>query len=516
LNEEKRMSARELSRREFVGAAAFAAVGLPVVLGSAYPSFAETGLAPYAPPASPRAMLNFNLDWKFKREDVSGGEKPGMDDSKWTTVSTPHSFNDVDSFRSIISHGGGDRGTWKGIVWYRKHFKLPAGMSGHKIYLEFEGMRQAGDIYLNGKTIGLYENGVTAYGVDISSGVNFGAEENVLAVKVNNLTNYQERAFCAANPKNADGSNCTNTGFEWNSNDFNPDHGGINRHVWLHVMGPVHQTLPLYYGLESQGTYVHASNFDIANKTADVTVESEVRNGMTDRATVGLTAVIVDHEGKVVAQVDADPVDMVAGEKTVMMATLSLKDARWWSDIDPYLYDVYTVLKLDGKVVDSAKLTTGFRKVEFKGGVGKGGVYINDRFVYLKGYAQRSSDEWAEVMRDSMIYFRNNPSILFWETGNSPITAAHMEQMLAIKKQYDFDGGRAMGGRGNGSPETNNPTTPIAEYFGVMIGQDTKTDQLTGPTDMFRAYSAERRDKAPLIETEDFRDEGARRYWDNY
>jgi beta-galactosidase len=33
---------------------------------------------------------------------------------------------------------------------------------------------------------------------------------------------------------------------------------------------------------------------------------------------------------------------------------------------------------------------------------------------------------------------------------------------------------------------------------------------------MFRAYSAERRDRAPLIETEDFRDEGSRRYWDDY
>ena len=33
---------------------------------------------------------------------------------------------------------------------------------------------------------------------------------------------------------------------------------------------------------------------------------------------------------------------------------------------------------------------------------------------------------------------------------------------------------------------------------------------------MFRAYSAERRDRAPLIETEDFRDEGARRFWDDY
>jgi beta-galactosidase len=33
---------------------------------------------------------------------------------------------------------------------------------------------------------------------------------------------------------------------------------------------------------------------------------------------------------------------------------------------------------------------------------------------------------------------------------------------------------------------------------------------------MFRGYSAERRDRAPLIETEDFREEGARRFWDDY
>ena len=32
-------------------------------------------------------------------------------------------------------------------------------------------MRQAGDIFLNGKQVGLYENGVTAYGVDISGGL---------------------------------------------------------------------------------------------------------------------------------------------------------------------------------------------------------------------------------------------------------------------------------------------------------------------------------------------------------
>jgi beta-galactosidase len=566
------MSVRRVSRREFVGTTSFIALGLPVVLGRAYPALAagQSNGAPYGPPKSPRSTLNFNHDWKFVREDVSGAEAPGFDDSKWVTVATPHSFNDVDSFRTIISHGGGDRGTYKGLSWYRKHFKLPAELAGHKVFLEFEGLRQAGDIYLNGKQVGLYENGITAYGLDITDALLNGGKENVLAVKVDNTTNYQERA--------------TKTGYEWNANDFNPDHGGINRHVWLHVTGKIHQTLPLYYGLESQGAYVHAGNFDIAKKTADVTVEAEVHNASGDRSTVGLSVAIVDHNGRVRAQFEGDPVDMVDDEKSVQMATGSLKEARFWSTDDPYLYDVYTILKVDGKVVDVNRLETGFRKAEFKGGVGTGGVYLNDKFVYLKGFAERSADEWAgvgagypdwmhdytaslirechgnymrwmhisphkvdadsfarygiiqacpagdkerdvtgrqwdqrlEVMRNSIIYFRNNPSILFWEAGNTVVTVEHMQQMVALRKQWDPEGGRVMGSRGNGDDAANTATTAIAEYYGVMIGQAPQTDALSGPKAMFRAYSAERRDRAPIVETEDFRDEGARRFWDDF
>ena len=49
-----------------------------------------------------------------------------------------------------------------------------------------------------------------------------------------------------------------------------------------------------------------------------------------------------------------------------------------------------------------------------------------------------------------------------------------------------------------------------------MIGQDPRTDQISEPNAIFRGYSVERRDRAPLIETEDFRDEGARRFWDDF
>ena len=73
-----------------------------------------------------------------------------------------------------------------------------------------------------------------------------------------------------------------------------------------------------------------------------------------------------------------------------------------------------------------------------------------------------------------------------------------------------------MGYRDNDKIPANTALTPVSEYYEVMIGQAPQTDELHGPNTMFRGYSAARRDRAPIIEAEDFRDECARRYWDNY
>jgi len=561
------MSPKNLSRREFLGAATVAAASLPVVFGPAYPALAGE-IRSFVPPHSPRVTLNFNLDWKFIREDVPGAAEPAFDDSQWATISTPHTFNDVDSFRKLIAHGGGDVGTYKGLSWYRKRFRIPEELAGRKLFLEFEGMRQAGDIFLNGKEIGLYENGITAYGIDITDAVLTG-RENVLAIQVDNQTTYAERA--------------TGTRFEWNANDFNPDFGGINRHVWLHATGKIYQTLPLYYGLENSGVYVYASNFDIPGKSADLTVESEAGNESGRDAAVELAAIVVDSGGRVCAHLSSSPVQIADGAKAVLKATGPLHNARFWSPADPHLYSVYSILKVGGQVADVQRTDTGFRKTAFRGGAGTGGVFINDRFVYLKGFAQRASNEWAglgqaypdwmhdlnarlireshanyirwmhispqrvdadamarhgivqicpagdkerevegrqweqraEVMRASMIYFRNNPSILFYEAGNTIVTPDQLKQMIAVRDQWDPHGGRVVGYRDNDSPEANAALTPISEYYGVMIGQAPQTDALINPTQLFRGYSAERRDRAPLIEAEDFRDEGARRFWDD-
>ncbi len=541
---------------------------LPLLLSLA----AGLGAAPetYQPPVSPRATYNFNPGWKFAFGDAAGAEQPAFDDSTWASVGLPHTWNETDTYRAFISHGGGDQGEkMLGIGWYRKHFKLPAGAEGRKVFLQFDGLRQAARFFLNGQPVGKYENGVTAVGLDITGFVKFGGQDNLLAVKVDNSPDYKEEA--------------TGTPFEWNSKDFNPNFGGLNRDATLIVAGKIYQTLPLYENLQTRGVYVYADAIDLKKKTADVKVEAEVVNETGDYASITLSAVVVDAEGVVRARLDGNTSDLVAGQSEIFTASGTLANARFWDVKDPHLYRVYSILTVNDKVVDVCETRTGFRQTEFKGGAGTGGVWLNGRFVWLTGYSQRSADDWAglggaypdwmhdftlsllhesngnylrwmhvapqradvaacdkygvvevcpagdkerlvtgrqweqraEVMRATMIFYRNNPSILFWEAGNTIVTSEQMTQMVALRHELDPHGGRVMGTRDNDLADANKALTPMSEYYGVMIGQAPQTDKVAGD-DIFRGYSIARRDKAPLIETEDFRDEAGRNIWDDF
>ena len=103
----------------------------------------------FQPPVSPRESYNFNSGWKFSFGDSTGADQPGFDDSKWSTISLPHTWNDTDTYRAYISHGGGDQSEKMfGIGWYRKHFTVPANAKGQKVFLQFDGMRQAGRFFI--------------------------------------------------------------------------------------------------------------------------------------------------------------------------------------------------------------------------------------------------------------------------------------------------------------------------------------------------------------------------------
>ena len=108
--------------------------------------------------ASERKKYNFNSDWLLKIGDMERAESPKYADGDWEKVTLPHAFNEDEAFRVNI------KDLTDTIVWYRKHFRLPAEAKGRKVFIEFEGARQGIDLYVNGKLVGQHENGVMAFG----------------------------------------------------------------------------------------------------------------------------------------------------------------------------------------------------------------------------------------------------------------------------------------------------------------------------------------------------------------
>ena len=153
----------------------------------------------------------------------------------------------------------------------------------------------------------------------------------------------------------------------------------------LHLTGKIYQTLPLYENLKTTGIYIYPEAIDLKKKTADVKVEAEVVNETGDYASITLSAVVVDADGVVRAKLDGNTSDLVAGQSEIFTASGALAGARFWDVNDPYLYRVYSILRVNDKVVDVCETQTGFRQTEFKGGAGTGGIWLNGRFVWLTG-----------------------------------------------------------------------------------------------------------------------------------
>lgn len=132
-----------------------------------------------------RQTYNFNSAWKLQIGDIPNAQNPDFNDNNWKAITLPHAFNEDEAFRVYISQ------LTDTVVWYRKHFKLPASDNGKKVFIEFEGVRLAADVYLNGEKVGYHENGVMAFGFDITDKIKYN-QDNVIAVRVDNDWNYHE------------------------------------------------------------------------------------------------------------------------------------------------------------------------------------------------------------------------------------------------------------------------------------------------------------------------------------
>src|SRR3989442_6003509 len=271
--------------------------------------------------ARPGNTINFNKDWRFNLGDVTNGQAPDLNDSKWRALNLPHDWSIEGEFSEKNPAGFNGGALPGGIGWYRKTFTLPAAANGKSVFVDFDGVYRNSEVWINGHYLGKRPYGYISFEYELTPYLNFAPQKNVVAVKVDNSQQPNSRWYSGS---------------------------GIYRNVWLTTIDKVH--------VDHWGTYITTP--EVSAQSAKVEIKTSVRNGSENDLPVTLTTIVVNAAGKEVARATAK--EVARKEATAKIGQeLVIRGPMLWSIENPYLYKVTSQVEYTGKVADRYETSFG-------------------------------------------------------------------------------------------------------------------------------------------------------------
>jgi beta-galactosidase len=379
----------------------------PALVGA---SGADPGRVPGAMTQSqadgvPRALMDLSHGWRFRQADgLSGVESGAFDDSQWTGVEIPHTWNRIGNEGTERSPLTNDV---QGVGWYRLRFRTPPASTMQHYFLQFDGVGAIADVWLNGHYLGKHAGAFSRFRFDASAAIR-PSGENLLVVK-------------ADNSRPQPGSTTENV--IPLSGDFFV-FGGIYRSVTLIVTDLVHADLLDYGG---PGLYAAAT---IDSRSAAVRVSAKLVNDGSKPRTV-IVETRIESESKVVVASESSRVSISPAQPALVDHTLHVDRPRLWQGMkDPYLYKLLmTVRSTRGLDLDQVAQPLGLRSLKFDPGKG---FFLNGEHLFLKGasmHQDRPAKGWAISQADQAQDFD-----LLRDMGGNAVRLAHYQH-----DQYSYE-----------------------------------------------------------------------------
>ena len=285
----------------------------------------------------------FDYNWKFFLGDTAIAKLKDFDDKAWRNLDLPHDWSIEGKIhpKNPTGNAGGFFPT--GIGWYRKTFKAPDEWKGKVISIYFEGVYMNSEVFINGKSLGIYPYGYSSFSYDLTPYLKF-EKENVIAVRADNSQQL----------------NC-----RWYSGS------GIYRHVWMMVKNPVQVA---QWGIS-------ISTPDVSSKKAIVQIKTLIKNETTSPQIVDVKTRLFDSNNKDAGD-SKTKVELAANSEKEITQIISVSNAVLWSPETPNLYQAQVQIEKDKQVIDDTKIPFGIRSIKF---TAENGFQLNGKTVKLSG-----------------------------------------------------------------------------------------------------------------------------------
>ncbi len=347
-----------------------------------------------APVGDARQLINLDQGWRFLGSESPGALAPAFDDSAWSPVDLPHTWNALDG-----QDGGGYR---RGAGWYRRHYRAPAALSGRRLYLQFDGACLMADVYVNGAHVGTHQGGFARFRFDVTDALKPGAD-NVIAVRVDN----------------------SSLGIPPASSDFTL-FGGLYRDVSLLVTDPVQVAT---MDRASSGVFVEQG--EVSKDRADLLVRAEIENhGALPRTVDVLMQVLDAARGPVPGAEVKLRLEIAAGGSEDITKKVSVARPHLWDGRrDPYLYSLRVEVRpvaangSPGEVSDAVEEPLGLRSFSVDP---DRGFILNGHPLDLRGFNRHQDwpdKGWAVSRDDEAVDFG-----LMLEAGATAVRLSHYQQ----------------------------------------------------------------------------------------
>jgi beta-galactosidase len=310
--------------------------------------------------SSPRSRESFNEGWKFVKyfnasgeavtfdKEPAGLEAPSYNDNSWRTLDLPHDWAIEGPFNDTLENNTGLL-PWKGIGWYRKHFKINETDKTTRFYIDFDGAMAYSQVWLNGKSVGGWPYGYTSFRLDLTPYINYQGE-NVIAVRLDTK--------------------------KWDSRWY--PGAGIYRNVWLVKTSPVH--------ISYNGVFCTTPEIKKESGTVSISAEVESHIGNPVLARVKASIYKLDEKsattGTPVAEFTSPFAMLQAMDRHTFRVDLRVKDPVLWDLENPELYRAVVSVASENETYDSYEVNFGFRTLLF---TARDGFFLNGKKVEVKG-----------------------------------------------------------------------------------------------------------------------------------